>query len=126
MKKIILTNKAPKAIGAYSQAVLANGILYVSGQIPLNPETGTLVRGIEQETHQVMKNIEAILKEENMSFSNIVKSTIYLKNMLDFPIVNDIYASYFIDKQYPARETIQVEALPKNSNIEISIIAHQD
>lgn len=126
MKKLISSNNAPSAIGPYSQAILANGILYISGQIPVVPQTGEILKGIEQETHQVMKNLSAILEEAGMSFSNVVKSQIFLKNMEDFPIVNEIYASYFSNNQYPARETIQVAELPKNVNIEISMIAHQD
>ena len=125
MKKIISTSEAPAAIGPYSQANFANGILYISGQIPLNPQTGKLEEGIEKETHQVMKNLEAILKEAGMSFKNVVKATIFLKNMDDFAVMNDIYASYLDPESYPARETVQVSCLPKNVDIEISMIAHQ-
>ncbi|OWK74708.1 reactive intermediate/imine deaminase [Flavobacteriaceae bacterium JJC] len=125
MKKIICTPKAPAAIGPYSQANFANGILYISGQIPVNSETGKLVEGIEKETHQVMKNLEAILNEAGMSFKNVVKATIFLKNMDDFAVMNDIYASYLDAESYPARETVQVSCLPKNVDIEISMIAHQ-
>ena len=125
MKKIISTSEAPAAIGPYSQANFANGILYISGQIPLNPQTGKLEEGIEKETHQVMKNLEAILKEAGMTFKNVVKATIFLKNMDDFVVMNDIYASYLDPESYPARETVQVSCLPKNVDIEISMIAHQ-
>ncbi len=125
MKKIISTANAPAAIGPYSQANFANGILYISGQIPVNPETGKLVEGIEKETHQVMKNLEAILTEVGMNFKNVVKATIFLKNMDDFAVMNDIYASYLDADSYPARETVQVSCLPKNVDIEISMIAHQ-
>lgn len=125
MKKIISTTNAPAAIGPYSQANFANGILYISGQIPVNPETGKLVEGIEKETHQVMKNLEAILTEAGMTFNNVVKATIFLKNMDDFAVMNDIYASYLDADSYPARETVQVSCLPKNVDIEISMIAHQ-
>ncbi|AZB20997.1 RidA family protein [Kaistella haifensis] len=125
MKKIISTTNAPAAIGPYSQANFANGILYISGQIPVNPETGKLVEGIEKETHQVMKNLEAILTEAGMTFKNVVKATIFLKNMDDFAVMNDIYASYLDADSYPARETVQVSCLPKNVDIEISMIAHQ-
>ncbi|AGC40050.1 RidA family protein [Riemerella anatipestifer] len=125
MKTIISTNNAPAAIGPYSQANMVNGVLYISGQIPINPSNGELVTGIESETHQVMKNLEAILKEAGMSFSNVVKSTIFLKNMDDFSLVNDIYASYLDSTQLPARETVQVSRLPKDVNVEISMIAHQ-
>ena len=125
MKKIISTSEAPAAIGPYSQANFANGILYISGQIPLNPQTGKLEEGIEKETHQVMKNLEAILKEAGMTFKNVLKATIFLKNMDDFAVMNDIYASYLDPENYPARETVQVSCLPKNVDIEISMIAHQ-
>ena len=125
MKTIISTNDAPAAIGPYSQANFANGILYISGQIPLNPESGKLVEGIDKETHQVMKNLEAILTAAGMTFKNVVKATIFLKNMDDFAVMNDIYASYLDADHYPARETVQVSCLPKNVDIEISMIAHQ-
>ena len=125
MKKIISTSEAPAAIGPYSQANFANGILYISGQIPLNPQTGKLEEGIEKETHQVMKNLEPILTEAGLTFKNVVKATIFLKNMDDFAVMNDIYASYLDAESYPARETVQVSCLPKNVDIEISMIAHQ-
>ena len=125
MKKIISTSEAPAAIGPYSQANFANGILYISGQIPLNPQTGKLEEGIVKETHQVMKNLEAILTEAGLTFKNVVKATIFLKNMDDFAVMNDIYASYLDPESYPARETVQVSCLPKNVDIEISMIAHQ-
>lgn len=126
MKKVISTNNAPAAIGPYAQANFANGILYISGQIPLNLETGKLEEGIEKETHQVMKNLEAILIEAGMTFTNVVKTTIFLKNMDDFAVMNEIYASYLDADNYPARETVQVSCLPKNVDIEISMIAHQN
>lgn len=126
MKQIINTVNAPAAIGPYSQANMANGVLYISGQIPVDPATGKLVEGIEKETHQVMKNLEAILTEAGMTFKNVVKATIFLKNMDDFAVMNDIYASYLDAESYPARETVQVSCLPKNVDIEISMIAHQD
>lgn len=126
MKQIINTVNAPEAIGPYSQANMANGVLYISGQIPVDPATGKLVEGIEKETHQVMKNLEAILTEAGMTFKNVVKATIFLKSMDDFAVMNDIYASYLDSESYPARETVQVSCLPKNVDIEISMIAHQD
>ncbi|KAA0128735.1 RidA family protein [Chryseobacterium sp. SN22] len=126
MKKIISTENAPAAIGPYSQANMANGVLYISGQIPVDPATGKLAEGIERETHQVMKNLEAVLTEAGMTFKNVVKATIFLKNMDDFAVMNDIYASYLDAESYPARETVQVSCLPKNVDIEISMIAHQD
>ena len=125
MKTIINTENAPAAIGPYSQANLANGALYISGQIPVDPATGKLVEGIEKETHQVMKNLEAILTEAGMTFKNVVKATIFLKSMDDFAVMNDIYASYLDAESFPARETVQVSCLPKNVDIEISMIAHQ-
>ncbi|MBP7357615.1 MAG: RidA family protein [Cloacibacterium sp.] len=124
-KKVISTSKAPAAIGPYSQANFINGVLYISGQIPIDPETGNLVDGIEKETHQVMKNLKAILEEAGMSFSNVVKATIFLKSMDDFAAMNEIYASYLDANNYPARETVQVSCLPKNVSVEISMIAHQ-
>jgi 2-iminobutanoate/2-iminopropanoate deaminase len=125
MKKIISTSKAPAAIGPYAQANFASGILYISGQIPFNSETGILEESIEKATHQVMKNLEAILTEAGLSFNNVVKATIFLKNMDDFTVMNDIYASYLTEGSYPARETVQVSCLPRNVDIEISMIAHQ-
>ena len=125
MKQVVSTNKAPGAIGPYSQANFANGILYISGQIPLNSETGKLEEGITKATHQVMKNLEAILTEAGLTFKNVVKATIFLKNMDDFAVMNDIYASYLDSESYPARETVQVSCLPKNVDIEISMIVHQ-
>lgn len=126
MKKIISTNNAPAAIGPYAQANFANGILYISGQIPVDPLTGNLADGIEKETHQVMKNLKAVLEEAGMTFSHVVKATIFLKNMEDFAKMNEVYASYLDPNQYPARETVQVSCLPKNVSVEISMIAHQD
>lgn len=125
MKKIVSTVNAPAAIGPYSQANFINGVLYISGQIPIDPSTGNLVDGIEKETHQVMKNLKAVLEEAGLSFSNVVKTTIFLKSMDDFAVMNEIYASYFEDNNFPARETVQVSALPKNVSVEISMIAHQ-
>lgn len=125
MKKIISTSKAPAAIGPYAQANFINGILYISGQIPVNSETGKIEEGIEKATHQVMKNLEAVLEAASLTFSHVVKATIFLKNMDDFSVMNEIYASYLNSENYPARETVQVSCLPKNVDIEISMIAHQ-
>lgn len=124
MKKIIHTDKAPAAIGPYVQARMAGGVLYISGQIPLNPETEKLEEGIEASTHQVMKNLKAILEEAGMTFSHVVKATIFLKNMDDFQKMNAVYASYLDPEMLPARETVQVSCLPKNVDVEISMIAH--
>lgn len=125
MKKIITTPKAPAAIGPYAQANFVNGVLYISGQIPVNSETGNVEEGIEKATHQVMKNLEAILTEAGLTFSHVAKATIFLKNMDDFAVMNEIYASYLNPESLPARETVQVSCLPKNVDIEISMIAHQ-
>lgn len=125
MKKIIHTDKAPTAIGPYAQANMVGQTLYISGQIPLCPETGEIIDGIEKATHQVMKNLHAILTEAGMSFRNVVKSTIYLKNMEDFSLMNEVYSSYLEKDFYPARETVQVSCLPKNVDVEISMIAYQ-
>lgn len=122
---IINTNKAPKPIGPYSQAVWAGNILYCSGQIALDPEHGTLINdSIQAETHQVMKNIGALLTEAELTYENIVKTTIFLKDMNDFPKVNEIYGSYF-KANFPARETVQVSRLPKDANVEISVTAYK-
>lgn len=125
MKNTINTTKAPQAIGPYSQAVSINNLLFISGQIPANPETGEIVSGgVGEEAHQVMKNLKAILEEAGSTFSNAVKTSIFLKNMDDFALVNEIYASYFEEGNYPARETVQVSKLPKDVNVEISMIAY--
>ncbi|MBV7441131.1 RidA family protein [Weeksellaceae bacterium TAE3-ERU29] len=121
--KRVNTEKAPAAIGPYSQAVEHNGVLYVSGQIPINPENGELLNGIEEETHQVMKNLKAILENKNLGFDEVIKTTIFLKDMADFAVVNEIYGSYFTEGNYPARETVQVAKLPKDVSVEISLIA---
>jgi 2-iminobutanoate/2-iminopropanoate deaminase len=122
MKKKIFTPNAPAAIGPYSQAILSNETLYCSGQIALDNDGNLQNSNIEDETIQIFKNINAILNEVNMTFKNIVKSTIFLKNMDDFSTVNTIYAKHFKSNP-PARETIEVSRLPKNVNIEISVIA---
>ena len=126
MKKIIHTPDAPPAIGPSSPAPLVNGTLYISGPIPVDPENGKQVENIQKETHQVMKNLKAILKAADMDFSNAVKASIFLINMDDFAEVNEIYASYFENEIYPARETVQVSCLPKNVDVEISMIAFKD
>ena len=122
-KNIVQTENAPAAIGPYSQAVKAGNFVFVSGQIPLDPQTGNIViGGIEAETHRVLKNIEAILEEANATLHNVVKATIFLKSMDNFARVNAVYASYFTG-DYPARETVEVSRLPKDANVEISVIA---
>jgi 2-iminobutanoate/2-iminopropanoate deaminase len=123
MKKIINTSKAPAPIGPYSQAVVANGFLFASGQIAMNPENGEInLSSIEEETHQVMRNINAILLESGYTFEHIVKTTIFLSDMDLFALVNDVYGSYF-SSSFPARETVAVKGLPKGVNVEISITA---
>jgi 2-iminobutanoate/2-iminopropanoate deaminase len=124
MKKIIFTDKAPAPIGPYNQAVLSGETLYISGQVPINPATGEVIIGsIEAETEQVMQNLKAVLEAAGMTFKNVVKATIFIMNMGDFAKINAAYGSYFKDETAPARETVQVATLPKNVNIEISMIA---
>ncbi len=124
MKKIIFTEKAPAPIGPYNQAVLVGNALYTSGQIAINPATGELVTAtIEAETEQVMQNMKAVLEAAGMTFENVVKSTIFIMDMNDFGNINTVYGSYFNEKTAPARETVQVAGLPKNVNVEISMIA---
>lgn len=126
MKKVIQIPGAPAPIGPYSQAILVKDTLYVSGQIPLNPKTGELVNNsIEDSTHQVMKNIVALVTESGMSIDNIVKCSIFLKDLNNFTKVNEIYAEYFRSLP-PARETVQVSKLPMDVDIEISCIAVND
>ena len=123
MKKIINTPNAPAPIGPYNQAILAGNTLYVSGQIPMNPETKELINdSVENQTHQVMRNLQAILDEAEFEFDDVVKCSIFLSDMGDFPIVNEVYGSYFSDV-FPARETVQVAKLPLGVNVEISAIA---
>lgn len=126
MKKIIYTPNAPEPIGPYSQAVLLGNMLYTSGQIPMNPATNEIISSsIEDETEQVMQNIKAILTEAGMTFENVVKCSIFIMNMNDFATINKVYGSYFNPETAPARETVQVACLPKNVNIEISVIANR-
>ena len=122
-KQIINTSKAPAPIGPYNQAVKAGDILFISGQIALKAETGELANAdVIEETHQVMKNLKAILSEAGLDFNAVVKTTIFLSDMELFGHVNDIYGKYF-DGDFPARETVAVKGLPKNVNVEISMIA---
>ena|ERR1022692_2430999 len=122
-KTIINSPMAPAPIGPYSQAVRAGGILFVSGQVALRPGTSQLaIDNIQVETEEVMNNLKAILEEAGLGFSNVVKVTIFLKDMNLFGAVNDIYARYF-ESDFPARETVAVKGLPKDVNVEISLIA---
>ena len=124
MKKIIKTSAAPEPIGPYNQAILVNGTLYTSGQIAIDPESGNLILDdIEKETTCVMKNLKAVLAKANMTFENVIKSTIYLSDMESFSKVNEIYGSYFNEETAPARETVAVATLPKSVNVEISVVA---
>ncbi|MBP9793842.1 MAG: RidA family protein [Flavobacterium sp.] len=123
-KKIIFTEKAPAPIGPYSQAVLSGNTLYTSGQVAINPANGELVLdNIEVETEQVMQNLKAVLEAADMTFEHVIKSTIFIMNMGDFARINAVYGKYFSEATAPARETVQVATLPKNVNIEISMIA---
>ena len=124
MKKIIKTKNAPSPVGPYNQAILFNNTLYASGQIAINPLNNQIINeDIEAETKQVMKNLNEVLKEAKMDFSNVVKCSIFLKDMNDFESVNQIYSTFFNEKDAPARETVEVSMLPKNVNVEISLIA---
>ncbi|MGV3585893.1 MAG: RidA family protein [Adhaeribacter sp.] len=120
---VINAANAPAPIGPYSQAILANGVLYVSGQIALDPASGQLVQeNIQTETHQVMKNLQAILQEAGSGFEQVVKCTIFVKDLNNFTLINDVYGSYF-GQNPPARETVEVSRLPKDVNVEISCMA---
>jgi 2-iminobutanoate/2-iminopropanoate deaminase len=125
MKTIINTTNAPAPIGPYSQAVVANGFLFASGQVAINPENGELnMASIAEETHQVMRNVKAVLIEADYDFAHIIKTTIFLSDMALFAEVNEIYGSYF-DSEFPARETVSVKGLPKGVNVEISVTAYK-
>ncbi len=124
MKQIIQSPNAPAPIGPYNQAVIHNGTLYISGQIAIIPATGEILKGsIEDETRQVMENIKAILEEAGTSFQNVLKCSVFVKNMHDFSRINGVYATYFDEATAPARELVEVVNLPKFVNIEISVIA---
>ena len=122
-KQVVKTVNAPSPIGPYNQAIKANGFVFLSGQVAFDPTTGALVQdNIAAETHQVMKNIEAVLKEAKLSFEHIVKTTIFLSDMALFAEVNEVYGTYF-NGDYPARETVAVKGLPRGVNVEISMTA---
>jgi 2-iminobutanoate/2-iminopropanoate deaminase len=124
MKKIINTSSAPTPIGPYNQAVLVGNTLYTSGQIATDPKTGDLVLDtITDETKQVMENLKAILKEANMTFENVFKTTVFISDMHNFSAINEVYGTYFNSDTAPARETVEVANLPKFVNVEISAIA---
>ena len=124
MKKAINTDKAPLPVGPYNQAVMVKNTLYISGQVALNPTTNELIQGsINEESHQIMKNIESILKEAGLDFKNVVRSKIYLTDMSNFSKVNEVYGSYFEKGHEPARTTIEVSGLPLGVDVEIDMIA---
>lgn len=124
MKKVITSTQAPTPIGPYSQAILSGDTLYISGQVPMNVKTGKLeMASIEAETKCVMSNLEAILKEAGMTFKNVVKCSIFISDMNNFGRINEVYGQYFDKDIAPARETVQVAALPRGVNVEISAIA---
>ena len=126
MKKIINTNQAPSPVGPYNQSILVDRTLYLSGQIAINPQTGELVKSsIEEETHQVMKNLKAVLAEAGLSFEDVVKCSVFVKNMQNYSRINSVYGSYFDEDTAPARELVEVSALPKYVNVEISAIAYK-
>lgn len=123
VKEIIATNEAPKAIGPYSQAVKAGGFIFVSGQIPLVPSTGEIVAGgVEEQTEQVMQNLQAILSSQGLTFTAVVKTSVFLKDMNDFAAMNGIYGKYF-SQEPPARACVQVGKLPKDVLVEVELIA---
>lgn len=123
MKQIITTTDAPGAIGPYSQAVIANGLIYTSGQIPLDPQTGEFVAGgIAEQTEQVMRNLAAVLKAADSSLEQVIKTTVFLADMNDFAAMNEVYGRYF-NEQPPARSTIQAARLPRDARVEIDAIA---
>jgi 2-iminobutanoate/2-iminopropanoate deaminase len=124
-RKAIHTEGAPKAIGPYSQAIRAGDLVFTSGQIALDPATGALTGGgdVKAETHRVMKNLEAVLAASGSSFARVVKTTIYLADLGDFQVVNEIYGSYFENVPPPARSTVQVAALPRGARVEIDLVA---
>ncbi len=126
MKKIVSTKEAPAAVGPYSQAVRVGQMVFTAGQIPLNPQSGQIVsEDIGEQTRQVLNNLTAVLKAENLTFDHIVKTTVFMTDLGQFQTMNEVYASYFTD-QPPARSTVQVSALPKGARVEIEVIAVSD
>lgn len=124
MKKIISTSNAPAAIGPYSQAVVLNDMVYTSGVIPIDPANGTVVNGnIKEQTKRVLQSLEALLKDSGSDLGKVVKTTVFIKNMEDFPLVNEVYASFFTDN-FPARSCVEVARLPKDVLIEVEAVAY--
>ncbi|HHU18076.1 MAG: RidA family protein [Anaerovoracaceae bacterium] len=125
MRKVISTKAAPSAIGPYSQGNIFNNLIFTSGQIPLNPETGDIVgTSIEEQTEQVLKNIKAILEEAGSSMNKVIKTTVFLKDIKDFVAMNEVYARYFEEGSYPSRSAVEVARLPKDVLVEIETIAY--
>lgn len=125
MSKMVQTDKAPAAIGPYSQAVIAGNLVFTSGQIPLLPSTGEMVEGsIKEQTHRVCQNLKAVLEEAGSSLENAVKTVCYLSNMEDFAAFNEVYATYFVNK--PARSCVAVKQLPKGALVEVDVIAERN
>lgn len=124
MKKEIATDNAPKAIGPYSQGILWNDLIFASGQIPVNPANGEIPASIKEQTKQVLENVSAILKSSGSSIENVIKTTVFIKNMNDFAEMNAVYETYFI-KPFPARSTVEVARLPKDVLVEIEVIAYK-
>lgn len=125
MKHIINTSQAPAPIGPYNQAVRCGHLIFTSGQIPIEPRTGCMVEGgISEQSIQVLENLKAVLEEAGCMFDDVIKTTVFLTNMADFPEFNTIYAKYFGEANAPARSTVQVAALPKNAIVEIELVAH--
>ena len=123
-KTIVRPKNSPPAVGPYNHAVRVGDLLFCAGQIPIDPKTGNLVEGdVKAQTQQVLENVKAILDDQKLSFSNVVKTTVFLTNLADFAGMNEVYAKYFTDN-YPARSTIQVAALPRNAIVEIEVVAH--
>ncbi len=122
MKKVIHTQKAPAAIGPYSQAIEVNGMIYTSGQLPVNPATGEMPKDVEEQTEQSLKNVFAILEEAGVDSSNVIKTTVFIKNMNDFPKINKVYETFF-KESYPARSCVEVARLPKDALVEIEVVA---
>lgn len=122
MKSVVKTDKAPGAIGPYSQGIDLGNIIFFSGQIPLDPQTGEMPEGIVAQAHQALTNVKGLLESQGLDFSNVVKTTVFLDNMDDFVTVNEIYAQYFVEP-YPARSAVEVGKLPKGALIEVEVIA---
>ncbi len=123
MKKVIHTGLAPAAIGPYSQAIAVDGLLFTSGQLPLNPETGAFPEGITEQTRQSLNNVKAILAEAGVGMDHVIKTTVFLSDMENFAAMNDVYGTFFPEGGYPARSAVQVARLPKDALIEVEVIA---